>query len=446
MVKRLSILLALASGLSATSVARANPLDSFGFGSRGVALGGAVAADVEDPSAVYYNPAGLSRADNLRIQVGYMRAHSSLDIDGIDGQVEPVSGINLGIGAPIPIGSTRLAFGLGVHLPDQRISRTRSVLTDRPRWELYDTRPHKIFLSTALSFQPVRWIRMGAGITFQSPSELTLNLRGQADFFSPESSTLEHEFRGNLLSIRYLHAGVQVDPHERISVGVAYRGELTVRTSLDASVLGELTGFDPPIPIAFNLANRGVTNFFPQQVILSLAARPIDALRIGFDLQWLDWSRHPSLIANDTVELSLMLPPGFDLALPGEIRGRKPVAMGLRDRWVPRVGVEYRAVDSDSLAVDVRAGYAYERTPFPTQRASTNFVDNDRHALTLGAGIELRDLRPTLPGSLRIDAHFAYYHLPEREHLKLSPSDPVGDYSSGGDQFGFGASLEVLFE
>jgi long-subunit fatty acid transport protein len=440
---RLGLLAAIA--FPAMSTARANPLDTFGFGSREVSLGGAVGADVEDASAAYYNPAGLAGGSELRISMGYTRTHSSLTIGGTDSALDPVAGTNFGIVAPIPIGTTRLAFGVTAHLPDNRISRTRSVLLDHPRWELYDTRPHKIFLATSVAFQPVPWLRFGGGITFQSPSALELNLRGQADFFMPEASTLEHEFRGNLLSIRYPHAGVQVEPNDQISFGLTYRGRLRVEQRLNAVVDGDITGFTDPIPVDFTLLNVGVSTFFPQEVVVSIAARPIPSLRIGFDLQWLDWSQHPSLIANDTVTLALQLPPGFSLNLPGEIRGRKPIPMGMRDRWVPRIGVEWRALENDTLAVDVRGGYAYERTPFPAQQGATNFVDNTRHAISLGAGLELRDLEPTVDGALRFDAHFVYYALPNRVHDKLSPIDPVGDYVSGGHQIGFGLQMEVLF-
>lgn len=58
-------LLALAvsvGALASASHARANPLDTFGFGSRGTAMGGAQSADVSDYTAGYYNPAGLARA------------------------------------------------------------------------------------------------------------------------------------------------------------------------------------------------------------------------------------------------------------------------------------------------------------------------------------------------------------------------------------------------
>jgi len=424
---------------------RANPLDTLGFGSREIALGGAVAADVEDPTATYYNPAGLARGGELRIAAGYMRLHSALRIDERESDVDPIAGLSLGIAAPLTIGATRVAFGLGVHLPDQRISRTRSVLLDHPRWELYDTRPHKIFLSTALAIQPTPYLRIGGGMTFQSPSSIALTLRGNADFVSPASSTLEHEFRGNLLSVRYPHAGMQIDLMDELSFGIAYRGRLRVTTQLRAGVDASIVGLGDPIPVGFSLSNNGVTSYFPQQIVLSLAGRPLPTLRIGVDVTFVDWSAHPSLIANDEVSLSLVLPPGLGLNLPTEIRGRKPIPMHLRDRYVPRVGVEYRAIESDDLAIDLRGGYVFERTPFPVQSGATNFVDNTRHSFSVGLGVELRDLEPTIDGSIRIDAHLLYAWLPERTHAKTSPIDPVGDYRSAGHQVGFGAQLEVLF-
>ena len=143
--------------------------------------------------------------------------------------------------------------------------------------------------------------------------------------------------------------------------------------------------------------------------------------------------------------LGVSLPPGSKLQLPEDPKRVTVIPPAFENRLVPRLGVEWRAVDNDTLAVDLRGGYAYERSPFPPQRGATNFVDNDRHAISLGAGLELRDLQPTMDGMLRFDAHFVYYALPTRVHQKTSPIDPVGDYTSGGNQFGFGVQMEALF-
>src|SRR5690606_15896103 len=122
------------------SRAAASPVDTIGLGSRSIGRAGAVTADVEDSSANYYNPAGLARSQGLRLDFGYVRLHSDLSINGEDSNVEPLGAIQVGLVAPGQFGKFRFAFGLALLLNDQRMSRTRTAIADRPRWELYDTR------------------------------------------------------------------------------------------------------------------------------------------------------------------------------------------------------------------------------------------------------------------------------------------------------------------
>ena len=94
----------------------------------------------------------------------------------------------------------------------------------------------------------------------------------------------------------------------------------------------------------------------------------------------------------------------------------------------------------------MRAGYFYESTPVPPQTGFSNLVDTDRHAWSLGVGLDLTGLRPLLPGALSLDAHFMYGWLPSRATIKTSPIDPVGDYVAQGHMFSGGATLGVEFE
>src|SRR5262249_49067130 len=110
--------------LVASSLAHAQPMDTYGMGSRSVAMGGAVTADVEDFSANYYNPAGIVRSHKLRIGAGWFGAFHDLYLDDQNSGVDPVHGAVVGFNVPGNIGDFRFAFGLGVHLNDQRISRT----------------------------------------------------------------------------------------------------------------------------------------------------------------------------------------------------------------------------------------------------------------------------------------------------------------------------------
>src|SRR5690554_2296809 len=221
--------------------ASASPPDTLGFGSRSIGRAGAVTADVDDFSANYYNPAGLARGDGLRVDIGYLRLHSGLSINGVDSNIEPVGALNVGIVAPGRFGNFRFAFGLGLLLNDQRMSRTRSAILNRPRWELYDTRPHKVFLTTNLAIRPVDWLIIGGGITFQAPSELTLQLDGGADIVDPSGARAEHMFTGDLMSIRYPQAGLQILPTDDLSFAFTYRGSFlphnTLRAKADIDIL-----------------------------------------------------------------------------------------------------------------------------------------------------------------------------------------------------------------
>ena len=72
--------------------ARANPVDLYGFGSRQIALAGAVGATVDDASANYYNPGGLVRGSDLRIDIGYRYAHPFLALNGQPSYVDAARG------------------------------------------------------------------------------------------------------------------------------------------------------------------------------------------------------------------------------------------------------------------------------------------------------------------------------------------------------------------
>jgi len=435
--------------LASAGTAHANGVDTNGFMSRSVALGGAVAADVEDPSANYYNPAGIARGEGLRLNVSYSNINSRLSINGVDSHVERMAGVDFGLSAPVQLGSVHFGFGLGLHLPDQRLSRTRSSLVERPRWELFDTRPHKVFVSANVAVRLTRWLLIGGGITFQSPSVLELNIRGEADALQPERrSHLEHEFRGDLTSIRYPDVGAQFLLTDDLSLGVTYRGQFELKNTIRAGVDGVITGLGDGIPLSFQLESISVSTFVPRQLAVGLAWRPefFDRLRIGFDLVWLDWSAHTSLIPSEDITLTLEPPPGLGIDVPGEIVGRRPIPMRMKDRFVPRVGVELRALEEQRYALDLRAGYVYERTPFPAQRGVTNFVDGTRHQLALGVGLTLQGLEPVLRGGVSFDANFLYTRVMSRRHIKDSLVDPVGDYVAGGHQLGGGIAVEIAFE
>ncbi len=423
--------------LAHASPAAATPPDTFGFGSRSSSLGGAVTATVQDVSAAYYNPAGLARSGELQVQFGYFNQTPLLALNGERSNVERQGWMNFGLVAPATFGNFRVAFGLGLQLPDQRVARTRSAIVDRPRWELYDTRNHRLYLSTHLAIRPVPWLTIGGGLVFQSASTLTLDVRGNVPLVDPETNArLEHQFKGDLTSIRYPSVGIQVQPHERFAIGLVYRGAVKLSNTIialaDATVEGS-------IPLEFSLDSQSTSLYGPHQVSLGFDITPIDRLHVGLELTWYHWSAHPSLIAEQDI---ILTSPVITL---DEISALPQIPMDMHDTFVPRIGVEYRALEGD-YDLDLRLGYVYENSPYPEQRGVTNFVDNDKHTMSVGFGLGINSLRPTLPGSIRLNGHFSFAHLRSRRHRKSDLTDPVGDYESSGNLIAAGLDLTLAFE
>src|SRR5690606_27811108 len=135
-----------------------------------------------------------------------------------------------------------------------------------------------------------------------------------------------------------------------------------------------------------------------------------------------------SIGASDVI-LTVDIPPELSdlINVPDSINSTRPIQAKFRDRWVPRIGAEVALVDTPALELDARAGYLFENTPAPVQSGLYNLFDTGRHVLSLGAGVVLRDLEPTVDGFVSVDAHFQWSILPERVTLKDSLVDSNGD-------------------
>ena len=445
------VALVVAAWLGLAGSAVAQPMDQYGIGSRGVAMGGAVTADVDDFSANYYNPAGIARTGAMRIAVGYFGVHNDLEINGRDSSIDPARGLVAGFIVPGEFGDVGVAFGFTLHLNDERVSRSRTLPRSLPRWEFYDNRPQRTYLAAHFGLRPFDWLFLGGGIGFQSTSTNDLKLRGSIDFGNPEAaSRLEQQLVGELNTIRYPQVGAQVTPADWLSLGLVYRGEFALSNELSAEGLADITGLGDVPPEVFVLIRTAAVNaFVPQQLSFGASVEPTDWLRVNAELTWVDWSDYEAPLGASDVVLTVDLPP--DLAglidVPDSINSTRAIDPEFEDRLVPRLGVELTPVRTDALELRTRAGYFYESTPAPAPTARThNLMDTDRHAFSAGVGVKLTDLEPTVSGFWTIDTHFQFSYLPERVVHKESLVDLYGDYRGSGWFIAAGITTEVAFE
>ncbi len=427
--------------------ARANEPDTYGLGSRSAAMGSAVAADVRDFSASYYNPAGLVDAPGPDLSIGYVYASNRLRINGNDNQVDPVHGIVGGVVAPGVAGGLPFAFGLAAHMPDDRLSRVKTLRQEQPRWELYDSRAQLLYLTTNLAVRPVSWLEIGGGVTFLATTRGVLDITGTADIQHVGDSQLRHEVDADLTPIRYPQGGVRLIASDQWAFALVYRGQSKLSLTLDANLHGYVSTLDGAIvvPAAYALESRSLAAFLPQQLVAGTSWHPTPRVALNVDLTWVNWSAYESPTSRSTAHFDITVPAGLPLTIPPDPKATQIVPPDFHDRIVPRLGAEWRVPVSSHLEVPLRAGYSYERSPVPPQTGITNFVDADRHALSAGFGVRLMRPIAELPGDVRLDAHVQWSYLPERTIAKSNPADYVGDYRASGTMLAGGATLSLGF-
>lgn len=437
----LRVLIALLMALPAT-IASANPIDHFGFGARALGMAGTGTAISDDFSANYYNPAALAAIDDLHIDLGYVFIEPFLDINGGDLDVDAVRGFQGGVVIPGELLGQRFGFSLGLYLPDERITRIRALPQTQPRWVTFDNRPQRIVITTSLGIQILEDLYIGAGLNFLANTKGTLEMEGLVHASEPERTQLFTGVDVSLESIRYPTFGLLWTPFDHWRIGVTYREEFFLDLALEVDVAGDVV-FGPTNAVivpeaAFDLLTTDTNLFTPRQLALGVAYEAEDWL-VTVDLTWYQWSRFPSPTALIDITFDL---PGLDFSLPPI---DAPLDPGFRDILSPRVGGELTVIDSEFAALTLRAGYGYEPTPAPDQTGITNFVDNDKHTLGVGASLVLSNFSDVFPRPIYLDVAGFGLFIPERTYVKHDPADFIGDYKASGFLLGTSFSARLHF-
>jgi long-chain fatty acid transport protein len=427
----------------AVAPARANPADIFGLGARGAAMGGAQVASVDDATASYYNPARLVSTDDIHIDIGYQMALPHVGTNGEELNVDRSQGLALGIAVPGKIMRQRLAIGASLFLPDQQVTRTRTLPAGRPRFLAYDNRPQRILLAATAAFEIIPGLSVGGGVAFMASTNGVVDLEGLVGFPDPEVSDLDLSIDVDVQTIRYPHFGVAWRALPWLELAASFRGGFRLVIDQTVRVRGDIgsPGQEPVVPDG-RLDLRSVSQdlFQPIQITAGFAAQLTPRWLLAFDVGYHRWSTFDNPTAHIDIELDIkdfndlvMIPP------------QKPLPpANLHDIIVPRLGVEWRGTPGRRTWA-ARGGYAYEPAVTPEQTGESNFIDNDKHTLSLGGGVEWPGLGGVILKPVSLDAFVAVTVLAPRTHHKLSPVDPVGDYRASGWVIAAGLSSRWRF-
>lgn len=376
-------------------------------GARAMAQAGAFAARASDPSAMFFNPAGLSFQRGFQVMggatlitpsysyYGPSNNNSNQRWDMLDNMFYPpnfyaantwtegvLSGFAAGIGVTTP-------YGLGTEWADNWVGRavTREI-------EL-----QTFYIMPTVSYAVNDWLAfgLGANIVFSNVS-----LRRAVTNFDPE---LDLELEGSGDPAFSWNMGVIVKPMENVSLGFTYRAE----TSIDFE---GTANFHPTAALQPLFPGGDVTTALspPATWFAGIAWAPVENFEMEFDFQGIQWSSYDKLALDFAVD---------NLNTAGVAQTDVSTPKDYEDTFILRLGAEYRI---PLLGLALRGGYFYDRNPVPDKSLEPLLPDSDRHGLNIGFGFDL------LP-SLTIDV--AYLNLIFLDRVTNETTHPEGVHMNG---------------
>lgn len=364
------------------AVARANPAEVFGFGSRQAGLGGAVAARVDDFSSGYYNPAGLAFGRGKRVAFGVLGAASNLRVNDDAYPIAEPFGFVFGASAPAPLGGLAAGLihvGIGLYLLPDTVIRVIARQPEEPFYPYYDNRTQRLVVLPVIAVRPSDRLAFGIGLNALA------GLAGQVVAAQGPTRALEPRVDEEIGTRVRLNAGVRWRATPWWEVALVYRQAFGVpfSTVTNNEVAGE------PIDLAIDAEGL----YTPDQVVVGNAWRA-GGLDLSLDLTWARWSGYPGPYVTVDSELPLV----------GALRGRLP-DVPWSDSFGARLGLE-RAMPLGGRggAWQLRGGYGLETSPVPDEQPGvTNLLDGPKHTIAAGVGVRIPGL--ARGRTLRIDLH-----------------------------------------
>lgn len=390
--------LLLTTLLFATEAA-ASPYDVYDAGARATAMGGAQTAFADGAEALAYNPSQLASATRgltvgtlatfgrARIllkerPVGYdvpdlgppsralgdatvprERADTGLAVPQAGIYVGGVSkilfeGLHGGVMAFLPLPSP---ISLAAPFSDER----EKMFSNQLRFERLGEPTHRLDIQFGLGYQVTDWLSVGVGTTYLPSIAVNTGIY-LADSTDQANADLAADVRTS--NSFGLLAGLTVNLPGDLAVGLSFRDSLAMRLSSDNEIqINGITGGEPIIQQA-----RWTPIYTPARASAGVAWTRGDFLLSG-DLRYTFWSTYENG--------------------QGERAGFRNVFSGA-------LGAQWQYSEHTAL----RAGIGYEPSPVPDQTGRTNYVDNDRLAISLGAGhsFEVGEAKFDVAWSLRL--------------------------------------------
>lgn len=377
------------------SSAYAGAFSIYEQGARAMGRASAFAACPSDPSAMFYNPAGLALLEGTQFYVGGTAIIPSGDFEGA--APYPGAGVtetqasqfflppNVYISHRL---NDKVVLGLGVHTPFGLGTKWEDPPNFTGRHLAHETSIAGVAINPTIAFSVTDNLALGVGVDIRL-SSLVLERYGPPQDLSgfglgTAVDVASAELETDMANAIGFNAGALIKATDQVSVGLAYRSKVEIEYEGTATITQISTGV-PAVDAAlagmglFGDFDVGTKIAYPSIMTAGVAYQPNDQLLLEVDVNYVGWSAFEELsVTSSNPSLVETIPENYD------------------DSFTVRVGAEYWK----SKTMALRVGYLYDQTPVPAASISPLLPDAERNGITAGVGMNF--------GSMTVDAAFMY--------------------------------------
>jgi long-chain fatty acid transport protein len=373
-----------------------SPTFSYGLGFRladmdafATSRGNAFTATADNPSAIYYNPAGITQLDGLSMRLGAYgitfkdefepAAKGSKSTETIQGaQAVPSTYVVMHPkNSPVAFGYGVYApYGLGLEWPDEAPFRTLA----RSGSITY------IAINPTIALQVSRTFSIAAGFTVNyADAELQQGIAARGDNFKFGGDGVAYGFTLGALwqptpqhsfGVKYHsatdftlsgHTSAKLSDQQRAEIREGNAQIRKFRKDLGAFADAALTASGTPLegyPERFPEEDADGEIHFPQFVLVGYSFRPTPQWNFEVNADWTDWDSLNTVTLHQQKSADIDIPFNYTSSIIWELGATRYFNNG----------------------VHVSAGYMYSENSVPDSQFSPGVPDADRHLFTTGVG------------------------------------------------------------
>lgn len=366
-------------------------------GAKAMGMGFAFTAQADDPSAIYFNPAGITQLEGRNVMLGasFVELYGST-FEGIT----PLTG---GVSAKERQDTLQFllpnfyytsqnkdygfTWGLGVFTPFGLSQHYQSWSTSIFRNQTTKIDLKTVVVNPTIAFEVNEMLSLGFGIDYM----YGMAKLGKTPVFPGVGNLYELELDGDGDAWAY-NFGLLLKPAKSLRIGASYRSGFDLNLD-DGDVkihnTNPLYGVVPALGTAPTDTKGSARVKLPATFAVGVAYT-VDRLTLAADADWTFWSSYKSL--------------PIDIAESGTVTTLfdTNTQKNWKDVCALRFGAQYQVTDPLAL----RAGVVYDPTPVPAETMGPELPDSDRMNYMVGLGYKF--------GKWTVDWAFMYIDKKDR--------------------------------